>query len=126
MKRDPLFYCYFGRDWVRDEGLQLTLLVLPAPSLMRRGEEGYYTLTGLGLRVRFVAPWGYFDNPWRMEYVAPGPIPERKGWRWPLRLDIHTDADEIAFRRAEGAGHRFPGRRQPEPPLWRPDREESF
>jgi hypothetical protein len=105
--RDPLAYAFFGRDWMRDDGYCLTLLLLPAPTLRRRNEEGMMMLVGLGLRVRFLSPWGY-RGPWA--YISYGDF---RGWRWPLAFDLHSDAREIAYRRAETAGHRFPERREP-------------
>lgn len=115
--RDPLVLSFFGRDWMRDDGYCWTLLLLPAPTLRRRNEEGMMMLVGLGLRVRFLAPWGY-RGPWA--YITHG---EFRGWRWPLDFDLHTDAREIAYRRAEAAGHRFPERREPAPAMLYPDDE---
>lgn len=128
MKRDPWVRAWFSRDWCSDDGYEAMLLFLPCRSLMRRDEEGRMILVGFGVRARFLHPWGPFGYRHRF-YAPPGCVPEWKGWRWPLRVEFHTDAAEIAFRRAEGAGHRFPGRRQPEPlydEIYPGDREIPF
>lgn len=111
--RDPLIMTFFGRDWMRDDGYCLTVLLLPAPTLRRRNEEGMMMLVGFGLRIRFVSPWG--RPHWWMYVRRPGNV-----WRWPVLVDVHADADEIALRRAEEAGTRFPGRPVPEPRLYAP------
>lgn len=112
--RDPLIMTFFGRDWMRDDGYCLTVLILPAPTLRRRFEEGMMMLVGFGIRVRFVSPWGR-PHSW-MWVNRPG-----NAWRLPVIFDFHTDATEIAFRRAEEGGVRFSGRPVPEPRLFAPD-----
>lgn len=111
--RDPLIMTFFGWDFLRDDGYCLTVLLLPAPTLRRRNEEGMMMLVGLGLRVRFRIPWGRPDFWQRVQ--RPGSV-----WRWPVLVEVHTDANEIAFRRAEDSGARFPGRRVPEASLYPP------
>jgi hypothetical protein len=117
--RDPLAYAFFGRNWMSDDGYCLTLLLLPAPTLRRRNEEGMMMLVGLGLRVRFLSPWGRSRDLFRMVHRYSEPF----GWRWPLAFDLHSDAREIAYRRAEAAGHRFPERREPAPAMIYPPDE---
>ena len=112
--RDPLFFSFFGRNWMTDDGYCWTLLILPAPTLRRRNEEGMMMLVGLGMRVRFLHPVG-------RRYGLRAMYSPRPRLRWPITFDFHSDAREIAFRRAEEAGHRFPGRRDPAPHLFSPD-----
>lgn len=117
-RRARLARFHIGRPWIRDDGFQARVALLPAPDLMRRGEEGRYTLAALYVTADFYSPWGDLSvNPRHLFQSFGGLPPELKGWRWPLRLAFHSDAAEIAFRRAEGAGHRFPGRCQPGAPL---------
>ena len=116
--RDPLFLSFFGRDWMRDDGYCWTLLLLPAPTLRRRNEEGMMMLVGLGVRIRFLHPWGP-RGPWTLLHR----YSDRRSWRSPVVFDLHTDAREIAYRRAEAAGHRFPERREPAPAMLYPDDE---
>ena len=114
-QRDPLFFSFFGPDWMRDDGYCWTLLILPAPTLRRRNEEGMMMLVGFGMRVRFRRAFG----PSRLSLEWLGPKARRL--RWPVVFDFHTDAGEIAYRRAEAAGHRFPGRPDPAPGTYGPD-----
>lgn len=114
--RDPLFLSFFGRDWMRDDGYCWTLLFLPAPTLRRRNEEGMMMLVGFGVRIRLRQPWGP-RGMWTLMHR----YSDLRSWRSPIVLDAHSDAGEIAFRRAELAGHRFPGRREPAPSMFAPD-----
>lgn len=110
--RDPLILNFFGRDWMRDDGYCLTMLILPAPTLRRRNEEGMMMLVGFGVRIRFLNPYGAHHHLMRRS--------SRRRWRCPIVFDFHTDAGEIALRRAEEAGHRFPGRPDPAPGVYGP------
>lgn len=99
MLPDPLLKVYFGPNWKELEGWRITVMILPARSVMQmRGpDEGRLVLCGLMISLKTRWPFRCMSPQGRRDGS------KDREWRSPLSIFVRSDAGEIATRLAAGA-----------------------